>query len=267
MLEDRRRVEAAPVALERQTPPPVFSGSARYPRPRIPSRRHGKPGTTGKGNPWTADALGEAAIGAARTKTFLGSRYHRLARKRGKPRRGRNRTIHPRRRLPPALRPRRPVLRPRPRLARPDRPPTPQTTAHRRTGTHPRQEGHFRGGRRLTLSNFTPAPLTLRRGAAACPADHLFSIRPSLLRDGRVASRENPGLCRSRRAGVMAKRLLRVKHKIRRSATPTSPIAGLAQAAAAPALREARLPRTWHSRRAGPFLIPVQSMTPPDISI
>ena len=45
-----------------------------------------KPGTTGKGNPWLASALGEAAIGAARTKTFPGSRYHRLARRRGKQR-------------------------------------------------------------------------------------------------------------------------------------------------------------------------------------
>jgi transposase len=45
-----------------------------------------KPGTTGKGNPWLAGALGEAGIGAARTKTFLGSRYHRLARRRGKQR-------------------------------------------------------------------------------------------------------------------------------------------------------------------------------------
>jgi transposase len=45
-----------------------------------------KPGSTGKGNPWIAGTLGEAAIGAARTKTFLGSRYHRLARRRGKQR-------------------------------------------------------------------------------------------------------------------------------------------------------------------------------------
>ena len=45
-----------------------------------------KPGTTGKGNPWIAGTLGEAAMGAARTKTFLGSRYHRLARRRGKQR-------------------------------------------------------------------------------------------------------------------------------------------------------------------------------------
>ena len=45
-----------------------------------------KPGSTGKGNPWIAGTLGEAGIGAARTKTFLGARYHRLARRRGKQR-------------------------------------------------------------------------------------------------------------------------------------------------------------------------------------
>lgn len=45
-----------------------------------------KPGATGKGNPWIGGTLGEAATGAARTKTFLGSRYHRLARRRGKQR-------------------------------------------------------------------------------------------------------------------------------------------------------------------------------------
>ena len=43
-----------------------------------------KPGATGKGNPWLGGALGEAVIGAAKTKTFLGARYHRLARRRGK---------------------------------------------------------------------------------------------------------------------------------------------------------------------------------------
>jgi len=52
------------------------------PRARQPAGK-AKPGTTGKGNPWLAGTLGEAAIGAARTKTFLGSRYHRLARRRG----------------------------------------------------------------------------------------------------------------------------------------------------------------------------------------
>jgi transposase len=45
-----------------------------------------KPGTTGKGNPWLGATLGEAGIAASRTKTFLGSRYRRLARRRGKQR-------------------------------------------------------------------------------------------------------------------------------------------------------------------------------------
>jgi transposase len=45
-----------------------------------------KPGSTGKGNSWIGGTLGEAGIGAARTKTFLGSRYHRIARRRGKQR-------------------------------------------------------------------------------------------------------------------------------------------------------------------------------------
>lgn len=45
-----------------------------------------KPRSTGKGNPWLGGTLGEAAIGAARTRTFPGSRYRRLARRRGKQR-------------------------------------------------------------------------------------------------------------------------------------------------------------------------------------
>jgi transposase len=39
---------------------------------------------TGHGNPYLARVLGEAAIGAARTGTFLGERYQRIARRRGK---------------------------------------------------------------------------------------------------------------------------------------------------------------------------------------
>jgi transposase len=59
---------------------------AKYaPRARQPAGKN-KPATTGKGNPWLASALGEAGIAAARTKTFVGSRYHRLARRRGKQR-------------------------------------------------------------------------------------------------------------------------------------------------------------------------------------
>ncbi|MEZ0076123.1 transposase [Planotetraspora sp. GP83] len=41
-------------------------------------------GSTGKGNRYLARTLGEAAIGASRTNTFLGERYRRIARRRGK---------------------------------------------------------------------------------------------------------------------------------------------------------------------------------------
>jgi transposase len=46
-------------------------------------RKKGNAGT-GHGNRYLARALGEAAIGAARTDTFLGERYRRIARRRGK---------------------------------------------------------------------------------------------------------------------------------------------------------------------------------------
>ena len=39
---------------------------------------------TGRGNRYLARALGEAAVGASRTNTFLGERYRRIARRRGK---------------------------------------------------------------------------------------------------------------------------------------------------------------------------------------
>jgi transposase len=41
-------------------------------------------GSTGHGNPYLARVLGEAAVCAARTDTFLGARYRRLARRRSK---------------------------------------------------------------------------------------------------------------------------------------------------------------------------------------
>jgi transposase len=43
-------------------------------------------GATGHGNRYLASALGEAAIAASRTDTFLGERYRRIARRRGKKR-------------------------------------------------------------------------------------------------------------------------------------------------------------------------------------
>jgi transposase len=46
-----------------------------------PVRRAGK---TGKGNPYLKGALGEAAAAAAKTDTFLGERYRRIVKRRGK---------------------------------------------------------------------------------------------------------------------------------------------------------------------------------------
>ena len=43
-----------------------------------------KGGKTGKGNPYLKGALGEAAAAAAKTNTFLGERYRRIVKRRGK---------------------------------------------------------------------------------------------------------------------------------------------------------------------------------------
>jgi transposase len=53
-----------------------------------PSARQSGPrtraGKKGQGNTWLRGHLGQAALGAARTATFPGERYHRIARRRGK---------------------------------------------------------------------------------------------------------------------------------------------------------------------------------------
>jgi transposase len=53
-----------------------------------PSARQSGPrtraGKKGQGDTWLRGTLGQAAVGAARTATFLGERYHRIARRRGK---------------------------------------------------------------------------------------------------------------------------------------------------------------------------------------
>ena len=46
-------------------------------------KKKGK-GSTGHGNSYLARVLGEAAVAAGKTDTFLGERYRRLARRRGK---------------------------------------------------------------------------------------------------------------------------------------------------------------------------------------
>ena len=43
-----------------------------------------RPGRTGKGNPYLKGVLGDAAAAAGKTDTFLGERYRRLVRRRGK---------------------------------------------------------------------------------------------------------------------------------------------------------------------------------------
>jgi transposase len=50
----------------------------------IQSGQRSQAGKTGKGNPYLKGALGEAAAAAARTDTFLGERYRRLVKRRGK---------------------------------------------------------------------------------------------------------------------------------------------------------------------------------------
>jgi transposase len=50
----------------------------------IQSGATSRSGRTGKGNPYLKGVLGEAAAAAARTDTFLGERYRRLVRRRGK---------------------------------------------------------------------------------------------------------------------------------------------------------------------------------------
>jgi transposase len=50
----------------------------------IPSGARSRGGKTGKGNPYLKGVLGEAAAAAAKTDTFLGERYRRIVKRRGK---------------------------------------------------------------------------------------------------------------------------------------------------------------------------------------
>lgn len=50
----------------------------------IQSGARSSAGKTGKGNRYLRAALGDAAAGAAKTQTFLGDRYRRLIKRRGK---------------------------------------------------------------------------------------------------------------------------------------------------------------------------------------
>src|SRR5947207_16010148 len=54
--------------------------------PALQSGPRTRAGKKGQGNGYLRGSLGQAALGAARTATFLGERYHRIARRRGKAR-------------------------------------------------------------------------------------------------------------------------------------------------------------------------------------
>jgi transposase len=61
----------------------LVSWAGLYPTARQSGARI-RAGKKGHGNTWLRGSLGQAATGAARTATFLGERYHRIARRRGK---------------------------------------------------------------------------------------------------------------------------------------------------------------------------------------
>jgi len=65
------------------TPGHLISWAKLCPRT-IQSGPRSRSGKTGKGNPYLKGVLGEAATAAAKTDTFLGERYRRLVRRRGK---------------------------------------------------------------------------------------------------------------------------------------------------------------------------------------
>jgi transposase len=65
------------------TPGHLVSWARLCPRTIQSGAKH-RPGATGKGNPYLKGILGEAAAAAAKTDTFLGERYRRLVKRRGK---------------------------------------------------------------------------------------------------------------------------------------------------------------------------------------
>jgi transposase len=65
------------------TPGRLVSWARRSPQTRQSGKKTSG-GSTGKGNPYLNGMLGEIAASASRTDTFLGDRYRRLARRRGK---------------------------------------------------------------------------------------------------------------------------------------------------------------------------------------
>ncbi len=65
------------------TPAQLVSWTKICPRTIQSGTKH-RAGTTGKGNPYLKGVLGETAAAAAKTDTFLGERYRRIVKRRGK---------------------------------------------------------------------------------------------------------------------------------------------------------------------------------------
>ena len=125
-------------------------------------------GSTGHGDRYLARVLGEAAVNAGRTDTFLGERYRRIARRRGKKKAivavGRSILVIIWHLLAD---PKHPLPRPRRRLLRPTCQHHGETTQPHPPTRSPRLQGHPRA-RRLTISH--PALRGLR-----LPTHHPFS--------------------------------------------------------------------------------------------
>jgi transposase len=81
------RVMIAEIGLDMSrfpTPGHLVSWARYAPRVKESAGRKKGSASTGQGNPYLARILGEAALAAGRTDTFLGERYRRIARRRGK---------------------------------------------------------------------------------------------------------------------------------------------------------------------------------------
>jgi transposase len=153
--------------------------------------RHGK-GKPKKGNSYARAAAGQAAIGAARTSTFLGERYSRIPRRRGKPiaqtAAARDHHDH---RLAPARRSDRPLPRPRPGLARPPHqpgqedpqpPPWPESARrhrrhHRRRAGRLAARSHRPGQARNHQQSQAQTRTPPHRSAAASRLGRIYLVR------------------------------------------------------------------------------------------
>jgi len=145
------------------TPEALVSWAGLTPTARQSGPRKGR-GKKGHGNTYAKRIAVLAAYAAANTDTFLGERFRRLAslppwRRRAEEGRLRRGPVHPRHRLAPAERPRRPLPRPRIRLARQAHRPQPQGPQRPAPAQSPRLRRHHHppGGRRLIRKPATTA--------------------------------------------------------------------------------------------------------------